>query len=170
MAIVVGPTGKLTYDLLDETGYKGKTALHFPAATLIADVHTAAAALGDLMALITDCSILGYTVTYSARDTAPGEPIDGARVENKGVFVLNLANTLTSRLEVPGIKEAVLTPSGSIDVEADAVSDFLTAIITSPAIFRGIDASDIVSVRSAYQSFRRTTKPNLPSDRVKFGG
>jgi hypothetical protein len=169
MAFASAPTGKLTFNLLDESGTRGKTVLHFPIATLVAAVFTAADALVPLIQAITDCTVTGYSATWSSNETTPAAAADGARVENKGVFIFTLANTLKSRIEVPGIKESVLLPSGSIDVENADVADFLTALIDSPSIFRGLDASDITSISSAYQRFNSSTKAMLPSDRVKFG-
>ena len=169
MALTTVPAGKIVYDLLDESGTPGKMALHFPSTTLVADAITSGDALATAVGFITGCVVRGYTLSYSRRETSVVAPADGARVENKGTFVFALANGLTSRVEVPGILESVLLPSGSIDVENSAVADFLDAIITAPAIFRGLDGSDIVAVKSAYQKFRSSTKAQLPSDRVKFG-
>lgn len=169
MALTTVPAGKVVFDILDESGTVGKTTLHFPATTLIADVVTAADAVVAEMQSITGCVVRGYTVSYTRKETANVAAADGARVENKGVFVFGLANALFSRIEVPGILESVLLPSGSIDVENAAVASFLAAIIDPPAIFRGLDGSDIVSIRSAYQRFRSSTENQLPSDRVKFG-
>jgi len=170
MSFASAPTGELTFDLLDATGNKAKIKLHFPIATLVADVFTAADALLPLLAAISDCTVLSFSATYASKDNAPAQPIAGSRVEEKGVFIFTLANTLSSRIEVPAIKDSLLLESGSIDVTLTAVSDFLAAIVDSPAIFKGIDASDITSVAAAYQRFRRSTKAMLPSDRNKFGG
>lgn len=170
MAFASKPTGDLVFDLLDETGDHGKTKAHFPIATTVANVFTAADALVPLLQALTGCTVLGYSASYGSRDTAPAAPAAGSRVENKGLFVFNLANTLTSRMEVPGILQAVLLEEGLIDVENSDVAAFLTAVISGSSIFRGVDASDIVSVRSAYQHFRATTRRQLPSGRSAFGG
>lgn len=170
MAFISAPCGVLTINLEDESGTPGKTQLHFPTTALVADVKTAATNLIPILANITDCKIHGYSITYAVQETLPTNAIDGARVENKGVFIFTLANTLSSRMEVPGIKEAILTPEGAINVEDTAVVNFLAAIIDDPAIFRGLDGSDIVTVSAAYQRFRRSTKAMLPTNRKVFNG
>lgn len=169
MALVASPTGKLTFDFLDETGSRGKSVLHFVNTALVADVLAAATAIVPQIAAITGCTITGYSAAYSTMDNNPLQAEDGARVENKGVFIFRLANGLFSRVELPGILESTLLPSGSIDVENADVAAFLTSIITAPAIFRGMNGSDITAVSAAYQRFRRSTRAMLPSDRAKFG-
>lgn len=170
MAIAGLPTAKVTFSVIDESGSPGKVQLHVVNTALVADVITASDALLTPLAAIMGCTITGYTITYARKETAPAAATDGARVENKGLFVFSLANGLTSRLEVPGILEATLLPTGSIDVENAEVADFLAAIIDSPAIWRGVDGSDIVGLLSAYQRFKSSSKAQLPSDRSKFTG
>jgi hypothetical protein len=144
--------------------------LHVAFATLVTAAFTSADALVPVIQAITGCTVLSYSVTYSSVDNDPAAPIGGSRVEDKGRFIFRLANTLNTKVEIPGIIEAVLLPSGAIDVENPAVVDFLQAIIDSPAIYRGVDGADITAIKSAYQAFRRSTKNMLPSGRDAFGG
>jgi len=170
MAFASKPTGDLTYDLVDSSGSHAKMQLHFPVATLVAAVFTAADALTPLIQAITGCTVLSFSATYASADSAPAAPLAGSRIEDKGRFIFRLANTLTTKLEVPGILDTTLLASGAIDVENADVTAFLAAVIDSPSIFKGVDASDITAIKSAYQAFRRSTKNMLPSGRDAFGG
>lgn len=170
MAFSSAPTGDLTFDLVDSTGTHAKMLFHFPIATLVAAVFTAADALIPLIQAITSCTVLSYSATYGSADGTPDAPVAGSRIEDKGRFIFRLANTLQSRVEVPGILESTLLASGAIDVANTDIAAFLSAVIDSPSIFKGVDASDITAIKSAYQAFRKSTKNMLPSGRDAFGG
>jgi len=163
-------TAQVVYDLVDETSTHAKMKLHFPTVTLVATADAAAAALVPLIQAITGCTVLSYGLTYASVDDNPSVPAVGSRIEDKGRFIFRLADGLTTRVEVPGILESTLNGSGSIDVANTDIVAFLDAIINSPAIFRGVQGSDITALKAAYQAFRRSTKNMLPSDRAAFGG
>jgi len=84
-------------------------------------------------------------------------------VENKGTFVFTAANGLRTRLEVPGILEAVLTSSGAVDLTDLAAIAFIDQILGG--LYSSNTGSDITAISAAYQKFRRSTKAMLPSDR-----
>jgi len=170
MAFSSPPAANVVFDLLDETSDVGKFVLHVASSALVADVKTASGGLVPLLQAITDCVVLGYSITYPVKDNAPATPAADSRVENKGLFNFNTANSRTSLIQVPGIKPDLVFPTGVIDVANTDVDAFLAAIISGTSIFRAADGSDLASLRAAYQRFRSTTRNQLPSGRSAFGG
>jgi hypothetical protein len=63
------------------------------------------------------------------------------------------------------VVDSILNPSGSID-KANALVTALVAVVTDvDLIFASADGSDITALLEAYQSFRGSTRKQLPSDR-----
>lgn len=167
MAFTNRPTAQLVFGLIDASGSKATMRLHVPYATLAAVAIAAADVLRPLIAAMTDCTVVSQSLTYSTVDTAPGAPVAGSRVEEKGVFGFRLANGLPTRIEVPAIKDSMLLQSGAINTADLAVFAFIEAITAVDAVFSGADGSDITALTSAYQKFRNSSRNMLPSDRFK---
>lgn len=165
MALVNTPTGQLKINYRDASGSPGSTILHFPYATLAAVVVTAADAISAALNALSDAAIDGYSITYTKREDTPATPTAGSRVEEKGNFVWRTDNGRSTRFSIPAIVDSVLNDSGSID-KTDALITALVAAVTDvDLIFASADGSDITALLEAYQSFRRSTKNQLPSDR-----
>lgn len=165
MALVNLPTGQLKIDYRDASGSKGSTIFHFPYATLASVVVTVADILSAALNALTDAAIDGYSITYAKTEDTPATPTAGSRVEEKGNFIWRTANGRTTRFTIPAIVDAVLNPSGSVD-KADALVTALVAAVTAGDFaFASADGSDITALLEAYQSFRGSTKRQLPSDR-----
>ena len=165
MALVNTPTGQLKIDYRDASGTKGSTIFHFPYATLTSVVVTAADALSAALNVLTDAAIDGYSITYTKREDTPATPSAGSRVEEKGNFVWRTDNGRTTRFTVPAISDAVLNDSGSIDKTNSLVIALVAAVTDVDLVFASADGSDITALLEAYQSFRSSTRRQLPSDR-----
>jgi len=165
MALVNLPTGQLKIDYRDASGTKGSTVFHFPYGTLAAVVVTVADVLSAALNALTDAAIDGYTITYAKTEDTPATPTAGSRVEEKGNFIWRTANGRTTRFTVPAIVDSVLNPSGSIDKANALVTALVDAVIAGDFAFASADGSDITALLEAYQSFRGSTKQQLPSDR-----
>jgi hypothetical protein len=165
MAFVNRPTAELSYTFLDGSGNKSQVKFNVPFATLAAAALAAADTLMAALGALSDCVIVSRSLTYSQVDNAPALPELSSRIEEKGTFIFNLANGLKTRFEVPAIKDTLLTASGAIDRSTVTVGAFVTAVTAVDAIFAGADGSDITSLDSAYQKFRRSTRRMLPTDR-----
>lgn len=165
MALVNTPTGQLKIDYRDASGSKGSTILHFPYATLASVVVTAADAISAALNVITDAAIDGYTITYTKREDTPAAASAGSRVEEKGNFIWRTANGRSTRFSIPAISDAILNDSGSIDKTDVLVIALVDAVTDVDLVFASADGSDITALLEAYQSFRRSTKRQLPSDR-----
>jgi hypothetical protein len=165
MALVNLPTAQLKIDYRDASGSPGSTVFHIPYGTLASVAITAADALSAALNALSDAAIDGYSLTYAKTEDTPATPTAGSRVEEKGNFVYRTANGRTTRFTIPAIVDSVLNPSGSID-KANALITALTAVITDvDLVFASADGSDITALLEAYQSFRGSTKRQLPSDR-----
>jgi len=165
MAFSILPAGRLSYSLVDETGTDGRMVIHFPSSQLASIVQTNALALAPLIQAISGCAVRGISYSYELADPVFAAPLAGSRVEDKGRFLWALANGLSSKIEVPGIKPSVVLTDGAIDAADTDVTAFMDAIVAGSA-YSGIDGSDIVRVTAAYQAFRRSTKGMLPSRRL----
>lgn len=165
MAFTNKPTAQLTYVLVDNSGSRSTVVFHVPFATLAAVALAAADTLMAALGALSDCSVVSRSLTYTQVDNAPVAAAAGSRIEEKGVFVFNLANGLKTRFEVPGVKDSILLQSGTIDRANILVAAFVTAVTDVGTIFAGVDGSDITSLDSAYQRFRGSTVNMLPSDR-----
>jgi hypothetical protein len=165
MALVNTPTGQLKIDYRDASGSKASSILHFPYDTLTSVVVTAADLISAALNALSDAAIDGYSITYVKREDTPATPTAGSRVEEKGNFVWRTDNGRSTRFTIPAIVDSVLNDSGSID-KTDALITALVAAVTDvDLIFASADGSDITALLEAYQSFRRSTKRQLPSDR-----
>jgi hypothetical protein len=165
MALVNTPTAKLDFTYVDGTGSRGHTLVHVPYATLAAAAIVAADLIAAAMVALSDAVILGYSLTYTKFETAPGTPDAASRVEEKGFFSWRTANARTSSFTIPAIKDSLLTPSGKVD-PADALVIALVDVVSGTGtIFAGADGSDITGLLRAYQRFNRSTRQQLPGDR-----
>jgi hypothetical protein len=165
MALVNLPTGQLKIDYRDASGSKGSTIFHFPYDTLASVVVTVADVLSAALNALTDAAIDGYSITYTKTEDTPATPTAGSRVEEKGNFIYRTANGRTTRFTIPAIVDSVLNTSGSIDKASLLVAALSDAIIAGDFAFASADGSDITALLEAYQSFRGSTKRQLPSDR-----
>jgi len=165
LALVNLPTGQLKIDYRDASGSKGSTIFHFPFGTLASVVVTVADILSAALNALSDAAIDGYSITYVKTEDTPATPTAGSRVEEKGNFVWRTSNGRTTRFTIPAIVDSVLNPSGSVDKANILVTALSDAVIAGDFAFASADGSDITALLEAYQSFRHSTKRELPSDR-----
>lgn len=165
MALVNLPTGQLKIDYRDASGTKGSTIFHFPYATLTSVVITVADVLSAALNALSDAAIDGYTITYAKTEDTPATATAGSRVEEKGNFVFRTADGRTSRFTIPAIVDSVLNPSGSIDKANALVTALVAAVVAGDFAFASASGSDLTALLEAYQSFRGSTRDQLPTDR-----
>lgn len=165
MALTNLPTASLKIDYRDASGSKGSTVFHIPYATLASVAITAADALSAALNALSDAAIDGYSITYAKTEDTPATPTAGSRVEEKGNFIWRTANGRTTRFSVPAVVDSILNPSGSIDKANALVLALVAAVTDVDLVFASADGSDITALLEAYQSFRGSTKGQLPSDR-----
>jgi len=165
MALVNLPTAVLKINYRDASGDKGSTVFHVPYATPAATVITAADVLSAALNAVSDAAIDGYSLTYSKTEDTPETPGAGSRVEEKGNFVFRTSNGRTSRFSVPAVVDSILTQSGAIDKTNALVTALVAAIVGGGLVFASADGSDLTALLEAYQSFRGSTRDQLPADR-----
>lgn len=165
MALTNLPTAQLKIDYRDASGSKGSSVFHAPFATLASVIVTVADVLSAAINALTDCAVDGYSITYAKREDTPADPTANSRVEDKGNFVFRTADGRTSRFTIPGIVDSVLNVDGSIDKANVLVTALSDAVIAGDFAFQSASGSDITALLQAYQSFRRSTKNELPSVR-----
>lgn len=164
MAIVAAPTAQLDFSFKDASGSIGHMLVHVPDDTLAAVALTAAEALGLLLAAMSDAVLVAYGLTYTRVENAPGDPVAGSRVEEKGKFIWTTADGRTTQFSIPAIKDSQLNTSGSVNRSALATAALITAVTDVDAIFAGASGSDITALKRAYQAFRSSTRNQLPND------
>lgn len=164
MPFIERPSAAMTFGLVDDTGSRATVSFDIPVTTLADVALTGANVVRGLLANITGCAIVSQAVTYSQTDTTPELPEAGSRVERKGVFTFRTAAGKTATYQVPGINAGVLK-GGRIDEDNLAVAAFVNGIILAGAIFSDSNGVDLVSLKEAYERYRRTTRAMLPNDR-----
>jgi hypothetical protein len=165
MAVVEKPTASLTYTLQDETGSTSTFSLDVPQTTAADAALTAAAALVPFINAATDCTIVGYQLTYGARDTAPPAAAAGSRVERKGVLQFITEAGKIATYSLPGVIDAAVLPDGRIDDDNVAIAALAGALIAVDALFTDSNGQGLESLYAAYERYSGTTKRQLPSNR-----
>jgi hypothetical protein len=157
MAIVAGNVSAV-FSYQDDDLAISRTSVPFPAATTLADAQAYATAYVALLDPVTDCALLGYSITQEYYDNAFPLAAAGSDVEDKGVLIIRtVANTIKT-LTWPGVVESVLvnsiSPPGTfIDLANASVAALVAALITgiagtAPSNGRG---DDLRSVKEAYK-------------------
>lgn len=157
-------SASLSYTLIDETGSRAQLQLSVPQETAMDVAMQAAATLRPLIQAITDCSVVAYSLTYSATDDAPEAPRAGSRVERKGLFIFRVPGGQTARVAVPGILRDVVLKSGRVDEDRPVVAAFVGALTALDAIFSDSRGADLRSLSKAYERYRSTTRGWMPKD------
>lgn len=163
MAFVPKPAITITYQFRDNDGKQSTTEVQLPSATYDpTDAVNFADTLRPLLSALSDGVLVAQNVTYGRyEDNIPAIP--RSDVEDKGVFIFNTANGLTSTLSIPSIRETVLqTNNEDIDLALASVIAFINAMtlgagspLVQPANASG---GDLVSVKEAYKQNRRSLK------------
>jgi len=165
MALVNLPTASLKIDYRDASGTPSSTLFHIPFDTLASVAITAADLISAALNALSDAAIDGYSITYAKTEDTPATPTAGSRVEEKGNFIWRTANGRTTRFTIPALVDSVLNESGSIDKANALVLALVAAVTDVDLVFASADGSDITALLEAYQSFRGSTRRQLPTDR-----
>lgn len=155
----------VTFSLQDESGSNSTLTASVDSDTTIAAARTAADAVLPLLAAVTDCTILGYSITAtSVQSPSLGTPVADGRVERRGVISYRTAGGKIALISIPGVKPSLVTPEGRLDEDVPAMSAFMGAFQVAP----WTDSNDqgLNGITSAYESFRKTTKRKLPAKRT----
>jgi hypothetical protein len=163
MALVEKQVASVSFSFVDETGSKATMEFYAPLATPLADLRTAADTLGAAIALLTGCALVGRSIAYGATDPTVFGGGAGSRVENKGLFVFATNAPSFTKVQLPGILPALLTPEGRVQEDNTNVASFVSAVLASP--WSDNRGADITALSKAYQRFRTTTRAMLPSKR-----
>ncbi len=160
------PTASLTFVVRDETGSVSNFSLDVPQTTAMDAAMLAAAALRPLIQGISDCSVLSYSLIYSAFDDAPEAAATGSRVERKGVFQFLTAAGKKVSYQVPGIKASGVLVSGRVDDDNIEIKAFHTAITALNALYCDSNGVDITTLIAAYERYRGSTRNWTPTNRA----
>jgi hypothetical protein len=165
MAFVDLPVASVTFTMVDGSGSQGSVSFNIPAATTIADALTAANQLRPLITALTGCGVVAMNITYSSIETTPtGLAADYSRIERKGVFSFRTAAGKSVSYQIPGILDAIVLPDGRIDEDVTEVSAFLVDLVAAP--WTDSNGVDLTALTSAFERYRRTSRPMLPSKKT----
>lgn len=165
MAFATEAVAEVSISLVDASGSRSTVRAHLASTTDEAAALTSGQTLAGLIAALTDCLVDTVSVTYKSSDSAAAAAVfPGASIEEKGRFIFVGANGKITRLEVPGIKDAVVDQSGAIPTGDTDVAALISEIqggswVTSTG-------SDITSTQAAYKAYRRSTRSMLPNSRL----
>lgn len=157
MAIVNGNVSA-TFSYQDDDLAISRTSVPFPAATTLVQGKAFADAYVALIDPVSDCALVGYSVTQDYYDDTYPVAAPGSDVEDKGVLIIRTAANTIKTLTWPGIVESVLlnsiSPPGTfIDLANVNVAALVAALVTgiggtAPSNGRG---DDLRSVKEAYK-------------------
>lgn len=164
MAFVNQPAAVLSFTWRDASGSIGRTDISVPFGTSTTAALAAADVLRPLLAALSDAVIIGQSLSYNYAENAPGNPVAGSRVEEKGFFSWRTANARATSFTVPAIKDSTLTTSGAINRADVGVAALIAGVTAIDSIFCGPDGSDITSLLKAYQRFNKSRPNQLPAD------
>jgi hypothetical protein len=154
---------QVTFTYVDESGSIGKSVVHLPSTTTLADAETAAAGLVAALLAVSDAQILAYSVNWGVTNTTPAAPAAGSRVENKALFSFRTAAGKLARVSVPGVKAAAVAASGGIISDETSVAALITAL--TGGAWCDSNGSGLDALVSDAQVFRSTSKRQFTSDR-----
>jgi hypothetical protein len=161
MALTAKPAIAVTIDFIDATGSKGQSTMHLPAATTLAAAIAKLDATAALITAVSDCAIVGYSVSTGKIDTATPAPIVGSRVENRAEFTLRTAAAKLAKFSFPSPKAATLNASGGILSTLPAIAALQADLIGGYCDSNG---SLLTSVVSDTQIFQRTSVRQMTTD------
>ena len=160
MAIVAGKV-QLSLSYQDDDLAIARTSVDFPAGTTLASVQTYATSYAALVAPLTDCALIGYSVNQEYYDDTYPVAAAGSDVEAKGVLILRTVGNSIKTMTWPGVLESVLvnsiSPPGTfIDLANVAVSALVSALITglgtAPVVAPSNgNGQDLRSIKEAYK-------------------
>ena len=158
MALQLGTTPiGVTIQVADRDGNLGSTTFHFPNTLTVVDLVAAAVQAETAINLLTSGEVAGGSISIPlVRSTPMPIPGEASDVERKGVFVFNTTNPASlGKIEIPSIDNArVLDGTNIIDsIQSAAV----VAALTGLNAMNGV-GFDLVSLRSAYKSHRRSRR------------
>jgi hypothetical protein len=157
----------VSYELQDEKGKTGSCQVNLPATTLLDAAQLAAGTLRGAIEDLTGCTVISQSLTVKQKQTQAAAAQAGSRVERKGNFQFMTAAAKTVEYSIPGIIDAVVLPTGRIDEDNALVGAFVTAMIATDALFCDSNGVDLDSFVGAWETFRTTTKKQLPGNRRK---
>jgi hypothetical protein len=165
MAFATEPIATVVIGMVDASGTRSKAIAHLPSTTDETAALASGTTLAGLIAALTDCEVETVSVTYSSTDTAAANAVfPGSSVEEKGRFITQAANGGFVRLEIPGIKDAVVDQSGAIPIGDGDVTNLLEELISGGWV--SATGSDIVALHAAYKAYRGSKKNQLPRSRL----
>lgn len=164
MAIVVDPYLTVTLTFEDETGSRAPMRAHLPAATTLAAAQTRITALSTEIAGVSGCQLISWSISLGAQDNEPPTAQLDSRVERKGRLAFRTAAGKITSMSIPGFVRAGLTVDGRIQEDLGAVDEVVDEIVGGG--WCDTNGSDIVSLAKAYERFRESTRPMLPSKRT----
>jgi hypothetical protein len=164
MAIVPGSIN-LSLRYQDDDLAIASTSVNFPAGTTLAAVQTYATAYAALVAPVTNCALIGYSISEDYFDDTFPVAAAGSDVEDKGVLIIRTVSNAIKTMTWPGVLESVLvntiSPPGTfVDLANVAVAALVSAVITGiagtqPSNSRG---DDLRSVKEAYKKNTNSLK------------
>lgn len=157
----------VTYELVDASGSQSSCSFNLPNGTLLDAAQVAAGALRGALEDLTGCTILSQSLTVKQKETQPAAAAAGSRVERKGIFQFITEAGKYVEYSVPGILTTFVLETGRIDEDAAAVATFITTLTATDALFCDSNGVDLDSFVGAWESFRTTTKKQLPANRRK---
>lgn len=163
MAITTDTYWTLSLSFQDRNDNVSHTSILLSDAIVLDDVVAALdGAFGALFSGISDATLVGYNLSRGGRDYTAAAPGANSEVERKGSFSMLADNGQTTTMQVPSIRQTLVTPkTNQIDVTSPAVAAFIAYLeggivgVAQPVTNAG---ANIVKVTRAEQTHRGSSK------------
>lgn len=165
------PTATFTFVDDDNNEARVTVGLHgdISAGPSLPTMQKAVVELAAALQAVSDASLVGATLNYSAVDVAAAAAGEASEVERKGYFVTRTSDGYLAGVEVPSIAQAVLESDRvSIDLTNEDVADLVEWLteaqdMTLFSLFGNVSVAntkgvDVVDVLEAYQVHRGSRK------------
>ncbi len=140
----------------DRDNNTARTSVYYDAGLPFVDIETAAAALVAAAGALSDAPIVSYAVMRSFEDTAAPQAPEIADVERKGVFQFQLADTRSTSMSIPSLKNTLVVDGTNVINRSDPLVVALVSAIEAA----GTDSigTDIIRLTKAEKRHIKSAK------------
>jgi hypothetical protein len=160
---------ELRWWYVDDNGKHSSWSLNLPALTPLAAARARAEAMIPIAAPLIRCAFAGYELRQDVVEINPGTPDPASDASWAAVFIFQTALPDQRFLcYVPGLKDSILTTSGSfpgiaIDTTHPDVAAFVNECIGGiTPHFVGLEGNDLTGLNVAYKQWREATRDPIP--------
>jgi hypothetical protein len=148
------PIVSVTYRFIDGRGKAASISFDADATQTLDSIHQAAAAVADQLMLVSNATLVGYTLTYSVLYLSPERQSTDSRVEHKGVIGFRTAQGKQVTYQIPAIRMELVHSNRRLKSSGTAITGLAQLLLQPP--WCDSNGERLMSFSKAYEAFRRT--------------